>query len=90
MLWFHVPNGGKRNGREAGRLKRMGVRPGVADLLFFWGRDKGAIELKAGKNKQTDTQEAFQAEWEALGGKYRVCRDFESVVATLCEWGVVA
>jgi hypothetical protein len=28
---FHIPNGGNRNLREAARMKRMGVRPGVSD-----------------------------------------------------------
>jgi hypothetical protein len=28
---YHVPNGGKRNPREAARMKRMGVRAGVHD-----------------------------------------------------------
>ena len=28
---YHIPNGGKRNAREAARMKRMGTRPGVHD-----------------------------------------------------------
>lgn len=28
---YHIPNGGNRNKREAARMKRMGVRPGVSD-----------------------------------------------------------
>jgi hypothetical protein len=28
---YHIPNGGNRNPREAARMKRMGVRPGVHD-----------------------------------------------------------
>ena len=28
---FHIPNGGKRNKREAARFKRMGTRKGVHD-----------------------------------------------------------
>jgi len=31
---FHVPNGGNRNPREAARLKRQGVRPGVSDYML--------------------------------------------------------
>jgi len=29
-----IPNGGTRNKREAGRLKKLGVRPGVPDMLL--------------------------------------------------------
>lgn len=31
--FFHVPNGGHRDWREAAKFKRMGVRPGVPDLV---------------------------------------------------------
>lgn len=31
---FHYPAGGKRNAREAARLKRMGVRPGIPDYFL--------------------------------------------------------
>lgn len=31
---IHIPNGGKRNVREAARLKRMGVRAGVPDYFL--------------------------------------------------------
>jgi hypothetical protein len=69
-LLIHIPNGGKRNVREAARLKRMGVRAGVSDYFLpvvrpyaepadcsgFW------IELKAGKGKPT----AAQLEWLVL------------------------
>ncbi|MEY2854628.1 MAG: hypothetical protein RL030_1760 [Pseudomonadota bacterium] len=35
LRWlFHSPNGGKRDGREAVKLKRMGVKPGVADVFL--------------------------------------------------------
>lgn len=34
---FHCPNGGLRNKREASRLKLMGVKPGVPDLISLRG-----------------------------------------------------
>ena len=57
--FFHVPNGGSRHPREAVKLKHMGVRPGVPDILLpvakqgYYGL---AIELKSGKNKPTEHQ----------------------------------
>ena len=33
-LLYHVPNGGKRNQKEAFNLKRQGVRAGVPDLCL--------------------------------------------------------
>lgn len=56
---FAVPNGGKRNLKEAARMKRQGVTAGVPDLCIpeptneyhgLW------VELKVGKNKLTGKQ----------------------------------
>ena len=33
--WCHVPNGGSRHPAEAAKLKRMGVTPGIPDILIF-------------------------------------------------------
>ena len=33
-LLFHIPNGGKRNPREAARFRQMGVRAGMPDLCL--------------------------------------------------------
>lgn len=93
LLWWHTPNGGKRNAREAGRLKAMGVRPGVADLLFIWKLsgnfiDSGAIELKAGKNALQESQKDFQEKWIGIGGHYALCRSLDEVMGALESWGV--
>ena len=32
---FHIPNGGSRHKIEAGKLKAMGVKPGVPDLALL-------------------------------------------------------
>jgi len=89
LLWFHCPNGGYRNEREARKLKDMGTRPGVADLCFVLpGGLSAFIELKAGKNTQTATQKQFAIEAITAGAGYAVCRSLEEVDATLRTWGV--
>lgn len=58
-MLHHIPNGGKRNAREAAALKRQGVKAGVPDLCLPVAR-KGYhglyIELKVGNNKTSDKQ----------------------------------
>ena len=86
---YAVPNGGYRNPREAKKLKDMGVKPGVADIAMILPDGRAAfIELKVGKNRQTDTQIAFQADCERLNAPYAVCRSIEDVDRTLRSWGV--
>lgn len=59
ITMFAIPNGGKRNAKEAYFLKLSGVKAGVPDMMFpaarhgFYGL---FIELKVGKNKPTKAQ----------------------------------
>ena len=60
LLWCHVPNGGQRSKATGSRLKRMGVKAGVPDILIF-GRLNIAIELKRADGALSDVSEA--QEW---------------------------
>ena len=59
---FAIPNGGKRNAKEAYFMKRTGVKAGVPDLCVPVAK-KGYhglyIEMKYGKNKPTEAQEEW-------------------------------
>lgn len=59
VLSYHVPNGGKRNGREAVKFKQMGVIPGIPDLIIdhpVGGYPGLRVELKAKKGRLQDSQ----------------------------------
>lgn len=86
LKWMiHVPNGGKRPMGEAGKLKAMGVKPGVPDLLIpkASGSWMGlAIELKSPVGRLSDPQREWLAELAGEGYLCSVCRsfgEFESV-----------
>lgn len=85
-LIFHVPNGGNRNKREAGRLKRMGVKRGVSDLFLplptsqyagFWCELKAPIELGRPKPRTTPEQKAWVALMNQLGYEAVICYGWE-------------
>ncbi len=103
LRWvFHVPNGGKREGREAAKLQRMGVRAGVADLL--WLRPAGiavtfdvtqyaraapaylVIEMKKRGGKQRDEQVEFEHFVESRGGRYYLAYSAGEAATILCRW----
>ncbi len=87
-FYFHVPNGGRRGKREAAEFKRMGVQPGVADLLFLIpGGRVGAIEMKLPKGRQSADQKAFAETCDELDVKYVVAHSIEEVAQTLRDWG---
>ena len=71
------------------RFSRMGVLPGVADLVFILPGEQAAfIELKSPTGRQSTAQKAFQTAVEARGCAYVVCRSIDDVRVTLDGWGV--
>lgn len=71
-MLFHVPNGGYRARRTAGRMKAAGQRKGVPDLWLPIPR-RGyhglVIELKAAKGRPTPEQSDWLARLNAEGYK---------------------
>lgn len=88
-LLVHCPNGGFRDAREAAKFKEMGVRAGFPDLFLY--RPAGgfhglALELKAGKNKQSPLQVELQAKLEARGYRYAVVYSFDDFRRVIEEY----
>lgn len=80
-LMYHIPNGGKRDAKEAAMLKAEGVKSGVPDICLPVARGgyHGLyIELKRKHGGRTS---AVQEEWierlSAQGYAVYVCRGWE-------------
>jgi hypothetical protein len=58
-------------------------QPGTADLLGVVKCYAVAIEVKAGKDRQRESQRNFQECWERAGGIYLICRDVEETLKQL-------
>lgn len=86
LILFAIPNGGRRNVREAARLKKEGVLAGVADLFLAYpkGQFHGLfIEMKSQKGVLQNTQKDFKYNVENQGYAYTICKsldDFKSTV----------
>lgn len=69
ILWAHCPNGGSRHPGEARRLKAMGVKRGVPDVLIFDPPPNGiahgaALEIKrSGDGGRKGVLTPEQREW---------------------------
>ena len=89
LRWlFHIPNGGKRDAREAARLQRQGVIAGVADLFLpYPSREYHGlfIELKAEGGKPTDRQREFLAGMTSRGYCAQVAVGSKAAIE-LIEW----
>ena len=87
LVIFAVPNGGSRNLYEAKNMKESGTLAGVADLVIVGNGGKVLfVEMKAGKNKQEDSQVLFQNKVEKLGHKYIICRSKEQFMKEIDLW----
>lgn len=83
----HSPNGGKRNIREAARLKKMGVCAGFPDLMIIApGRPVLFIEMKSAKGKVTAKQIEVLKKLRDCGHEIDGCNTFEEFVYTVNEF----
>ena len=92
---FAIPNGGLRNAREAAKLKRTGVRPGVFDLFLPIGTFTNPtkicfnglfIEMKKIGGKSSAAQKDFQQLVDHLGYRAVVCEGWEEAANEISDY----
>lgn len=88
-LAFHTPNGGLRARKTAVKLKSLGVKPGVPDVMipcanaFYKGL---AIELKYGNNRCSSAQLYWHQKLREHGWRVAVVYDWTHAAAIVCEY----
>lgn len=89
IIYTHPSNEGKRTAYERFKLKILGVKAGVPDLLIF-NPNKNynglAIELKIKYNKATPSQIKWLQDLELCGWFCTIGRDFDSVVELINKY----
>ena len=86
---FHPANGGYRRPVEAARLKALGVRPGVPDVIAIHHGQVFAIELKREGGRPTDAQLQAIEDIRAAGGHAQLCHGLDQALAVLEGWGLL-
>lgn len=86
LVYFHVPNGGKRYGAEGGIFKGQGVKAGVPDIILIHGGNIYALELKAKGRKPTVLQHLFHDRLRAAGAVVAVADGLDAAVRQLEAW----
>jgi hypothetical protein len=90
--WFHPANGGSRNAIEGAKLKRMGVKRGVSDIIMPVARKSYhglVIELKRVDGKEADVspEQRDWLEWfKKAGWSTHVAFGFEQAKAIVLEY----
>lgn len=91
MMFLHPVNEYKDE-KEAFWAKAKGIMPGAADLLFWWQPKNflpcfGAVELKTNTGLSAN-QKNFSIKFQAMGGKYAICKSVAQVRDCLIGWGL--
>src|SRR5262245_1138384 len=98
VLFWHTPNGGYRDDREAAKLKAMGVLPGVSDLQFHWIEIDALqrkcrcllhLELKANGGRLSDAKATFALAVKLLGDEYHIARSIDEAIGILDARGLL-
>lgn len=87
--FYHIPNEAKRNPRTASHLKALGMVAGVPDLCIPVARGvyHGLyIEMKAGRNKPTESQMRWLSLLQEQGYAATVCLGADEAIATIGEY----
>lgn len=89
LAYAHCPNGELRHPAVGGRLKGMGTRSGVPDLLLWLpeGRSFG-VELKAGTRDLSPAQVVWHSTLASLGHRVYVVRSVDELEQALRAEGV--
>jgi len=95
LKWmFHIPNGGRRNKKEAVRLKRQGVKAGVYDIFLPLVNADGYpglfIEMKRrkvdGPSRSSPDQKCFGRAMACQGYKCVVCFGVDEAILAIKDY----
>lgn len=90
-LWCHIANERQTSPQRGAKLKKMGVRAGMPDVMVFRrsGTNKYiglAIELKVGNNKPTEAQYDVMYHLKCLGWFTAFCWSFDEAQKIIDEY----
>lgn len=86
---FHVPNGGSRNKAEAVKMKQMGTKSGISDLVLPCPKGKYHglfLEMKHDRGTIEKSQREFIVDMAAAGYYACICYEAEEAIAVLNKY----
>lgn len=87
-LVFSVPNEGRRTATTAGRLKAMGMLPGVADLVIVRAGRAFFLEVKMPRGRLSPRQKEFRDLCRSRGAPWALVRSVEEARSQTEEWRI--
>lgn len=90
MFWFHVPNGEHRHAATGAKLKKMGVKAGVPDLIIQLPSGTHYLELKRNRGRISAVQSVTKVQIERAGGHWRIAYGLDDALRALEDIGAFA
>lgn len=89
LVWWHTPNGEKRDKASAAKLKAMGVTPGVPDLILIADGKTYGLELKTASGRLSPGQRGMLDRFAEAGAYTAVAYGIDSALSILSAWGLI-
>ncbi|MBL8565883.1 MAG: VRR-NUC domain-containing protein [Hyphomicrobiaceae bacterium] len=89
VVYAHVPNGEARGAGLGGKLKALGTRAGMPDLIALHAGQFYALELKREGGRLTESQRQTLADLEAAGALTAVAYGLDDALGRLSSWGLL-
>jgi len=95
FIFWSTPNELLGSARSKGglarmaRFKRMGLRPGVADLVIVKNGRIYFLELKSETGRQSEIQKKFQNDAIGVGADYALAHNLDEAIYALKIWGII-
>ena len=97
LFFFSVPNERSldhmpkpKKYARLNKLKRMGMVPGVSDLVVVWRGRAYFLEVKTRRGVMSDAQRHFAITAERCGSRCAVVHDADEVLACLRAWRILS
>ena len=87
---FHPANGEARSKGSAGKLKAMGVVPGIFDLIILADGKAFGLEIKTPTGRMSPAQKTMAQRFDRAGVPWIVVRSLSAARKALEQWKLIA
>ena len=89
VVAWHTPNGEARGAGVGGKLRGLGTRAGMPDLLLLRAGRLYGLELKRAGGRVSPAQSAMLASLEAAGATVAIAYGLDDALGRLLAWGLI-
>jgi len=94
VVYFAIPNGGKRNITTAAKLKKEGVKAGIPDICIIKNSQAFFLEVKrpavpgAAKGRLSPAQKEMIPRLEEAGAEVKIVYSVADVIEACIDWHI--